>query len=367
MSFFGEYKAVNELLKQKQQVIFYAESKHYFTYYERLIKDLLATGQVSICYITSDAKDPLLEHPLPGMKVIYVKWMLGFLFSRLRTDVMIMTMPDLGNYLFKRSTGVGCYIYVFHAAVSTHQQYRQEAFFNYDCIFCTGEYQEKEIREAERIHELKQKDLVHYGYPLFDEMKQRSHEKKSNEKTILVAPSWFEGCIFDTCIEELIKQLASQTGKVILRSHPEYEKRKKKEFRNLKKLVSGYPNMAIDEMSSILDRLPMVDMLITDRSGIALEFAFGVGKPVLFIYTKPKQTNPEWRELKLEPIENAIRGEIGVSLLPSAMQNLNAAIHELDEMSGGFSSRMEIQEKLLFYNSEKNYRNGVEYVLDKLK
>src|SRR5262245_12842695 len=100
MGFFSEYKQVNRLLKDKQQMVFYAESRHYFQYFEKLVKDLLA-NKIAITYITSDPTDPLLNKVTPGMQVVHVKWMLGFLFKKISASVMIMTMPDLGNYLFE--------------------------------------------------------------------------------------------------------------------------------------------------------------------------------------------------------------------------------------------------------------------------
>ena len=365
MSFFSEYREVNALLQQKQPIVFYAESRHYFPYYERLITDILKSGK-NICYITSDANDPLLKSAPVGMNVYHVKWLLGTLFSRLRADVMIMTMPDLGHFIFKRSKDVGCYIYIFHAAVSTHQQYTKSSFFNYDCIFCTGEYQEKEIRIAEELNSQKKKEVVQYGYPLLEEVKRKAALRKPGESFILVAPSWFDGCIFDSCIEELMEQLAKQPRKVILRSHPEYEKRKKKEFRKIKKLIEGSSKFELDTMSSVLDRLPLADMLITDRSGIAFEFAFGVGRPVLFIDTKPKETNPDWRELEIEPIENSLRNKLGIAIQPSSINNLQKVMSEMETMSLGFAQQMEAISKITFYNSEQNYKSGLDYILGKL-
>src|SRR5689334_9936871 len=101
MGFFKEYRDVKELLRSKHSIVFYAESRHYFQYFDRLIRDLLASGK-QIIYLTSDLKDPLLQSSFSGMKVIYVKYMLGTLFSRIKAAIMIMTMPDLGNFLFKR-------------------------------------------------------------------------------------------------------------------------------------------------------------------------------------------------------------------------------------------------------------------------
>jgi len=369
MGFFTEYKEASALLKTKQPIIFYVESRHYYSYFEQLITDLLANGETGICYITSDQEDPLLQQAPAGIKPIYVKWMLGFLFSRLKADVMIMTMPDLDNLLFKRSKEVGHYIYMFHAAVSTHQQYRKKAFVNYDCIFCTGSYQVEEIKNAEMLYHKRAKTLIPYGYPLLDTIQTRmiQQEKKVVTPVILVAPSWFEGCIFDTCLPQLLLQLAQLPYQVIVRSHPEYEKRKKKEFEKLRRLIAAYPHMQIDKEPDVIKRLVTSDILITDRSGIAFEFAFGVGKPVLFIDTILKQTNPDWKELEVTPIENKLRSEMGVSILPAEMEKIPATIKRLETMAGEFAEKIATLKKKIFFNSPEGYQQGCNYVLGKIK
>lgn len=365
MGFFSEYKLANKLLQQKKQVVFYAESRHYYQYFEKLINDLLA-NDITICYITSDDNDPLLNRQQIKLEVIYIKWMLGFLFSKIRTDVMIMTMPDLGNFLFKKSSNVGTYIYMFHAAVSTHQQYRKQAFYNYDAIFCIGEYQEKEIRLAEVKYQQKSKEIIRYGYPLLAEIENKPGII-NKKPTILVAPSWFDGCIFEICIEELLQQLSKLPYSIILRSHPEYEKRKKKSFRRIQKLAKKYENVSIDTTPNVLEKLPSTDILITDRSGIALEFSFGTGKPVLFIETVLKQTNPDWKELGIEPVENRLRSEIGVTILTTELNQVQEKISELKNMSYDFAGKMLQLKKDLFYNSDESYKNGLDFVLTKLK
>lgn len=369
MSFISEYNAVFKLLKQKQRVVFYAESRHYYQYFEKLIEDLI-DNEIEICYITSDAKDPLLAKAPKNMKVIRVKWLLGFLFSKLKADVMIMTMPDLGNYLFKRSAEVGTYIYMFHATVSTHQQYRKAAFFNYNAIFCTGEYQQKEIKKAEELYGLRTKDLIPYGYPLLDKVKNSTDGTASREgekPTILIAPSWFDGCIFDTCIEELLKELSKLPYKVLLRSHPEFEKRKKKVYKSIQQMIKQFPGMEIDGLPNVFDRLQSTDILITDRSGIAFEFAFGIQKPVLFIDTALKTNNPDYKELEIEPIENSIRNEIGVAVSSDNLEQIKDKLTELQTMSVGFDQKMENLTTAIFYNSESAYQKGLDYIISKLR
>jgi len=360
MGLFKEYREINELLRSKHAIVFYAESRHYYQYFDKLIRDILASGK-QIIYLTSDSKDPIIQATFSGMKVIYVKYMLGTLFSRIRTDVMIMTMPDLGNFLFKRSSTVGRYIYVFHAAVSTHQQYSEKAFFNYDAVFCTGSYQVEELRAAEAHYGLPQKELIAYGYPLINSIKTKTSNSRPTDKqtkTILIAPSWFPGCIFDTCIKELCHALSSSSCHIIIRSHPEYEKRRKKDFKQLRQLIARYPNMSIDVEPDVTTRLFDTDFLITDRSGIAFEFALGIGRPVLFIDTDLKEMNKEWRNLGIEPIENSLRNQLGVTILPRDVIQVPEKIAAL-ESDHDFSERMNALEQSIFFHS---YREGLSFI-----
>jgi len=360
MSFFKEYREVNELLRSKHAIVFYAENRYYFQYFDKLVRDLLASGK-KIIYLTSDSKDPLIQSSFSGMRVIYVKYMLGTLFSRLKADIMIMTMPDLGNYLFKRSPTVGKYVYVFHAAVSTHQQYSEKAFFNYDTIFCTGSYQVEELRAAEVHFNLPQKELVPYGYPLINSIKTKTRNtglRDKQTKTILIAPSWFPGCIFDTCIKELCQSLASSPYRIIVRSHPEYEKRRKNDFNRLRHLISRFPNMSIDTEPDVTTRLFDTDFLITDRSGIAFEFALGMERPVLFIDTELKEMNKEWRKLGIAPIENSMRDQLGTAILPGDVSQVPEKISLLGA-DREFSERMNSLEQSLFFHS---YQEGLQFI-----
>ena len=63
---------------------------------------------------------------------------------------MIMTLTDLGSHLV-RSKSCRYYVYFFHATASTHKIYTHTAFKNYDIILSNGEYQTKELIEAEEV------------------------------------------------------------------------------------------------------------------------------------------------------------------------------------------------------------------------
>ena len=367
MGFFSEYKTISELLKERHDIVFYSESRHYYQYFEQLISGLAKKIAKPIVYITSDKNDPLLITAPKQVRVVYVKWMIGHLFSKLKARVMVMTMPDLDNYLFKKSKEVGHYVYVFHAAVSTHQQYRKKAFYHYDSILTVGPYQDNELKMAELLYHTAPKQLIKYGYPLFDTIKAKSRLATERKvKQILIAPSWFEGCIFDCCLEDLIKQLSKLPYQVLVRSHPEYEKRKKRQFGKISRLIQEASNVSIDKEPEVVNSLIGSDILITDRSGIAFEFALGTGRPVLFVETALKEVNHDWKELNIEPIENSLRSELGLSIEPTGMDKLSTKLSELEKLVPQFEiTANKILEKN-FYNSPGNYEGAVDFILQKL-
>lgn len=366
MSFFSEYKTVNYLIRKKYQVVFYSESGHYFQVFQPIMDELIKRN-VRICYITSDPKDCLLEQRYSrGFEVFYIKWMLAFLFTHLNAEIVIMTMPDLGNFLYKKSTKVGSYIYIFHAAVSTHQQYRKEAFVHYDCIFCTGEYQHLELTKAERLYGYPQKDLIRYGYPLLETLKSKKKEVGEGP-IVLIAPSWFNGCIFDTCIDEILEQLSFLSYKVIIRPHPEYKKRNKIRYNKISAFIKKNPKMEIDDSPDVGDSLIKADYLITDRSGIAFEYAIGIGNPVLFIETLPKEKNKNWRDIEIEPIENRIRQELGIIINLHEINKLPEKLKEIKKITHGFIEKMDLVKEMFFYNRKIGLQEGLNYILKKIK
>ena len=62
------------------------------------------------------------------------------------------------------------------------------------------------------------------------------------------------------------------------------------------------------------------DVLVTDWSGIAYEFAYKTRRPTLFVNTPMKVINPEWKRIDLVPTDISFRDEVGVSVDPSALK-----------------------------------------------
>jgi CDP-glycerol glycerophosphotransferase (TagB/SpsB family) len=370
MNLFAEYRLANKLIKDHHPVVFYAESTYYYQYFEQLLQDILNKTNLPVLYITSDGADPLLTTSQQRLQVAYVKRFLFFLFPKLKAGVVIMTMPDLDNFLLKRSTGVHRYVYLFHAAVSMHQQYREKAFFHYDAIFATHAAHNREIKALEEKYGWKPKDIINYGYPLLDAIAQkyttRNQEKEVKKPpVILIAPTWFDACIFETCIEELVTKLSVLPYQVVIRAHPEYKKRRPKRYQALEKMIAGMPNMAFDQNAQVMDSLIHADLLITDRSGIAMEYALGTLRPVLFIDTPPKILNNNWQNLGIAPLENSLRSQMGVSLLPDNIGDIAETIQQLASAADSYKQSLEQIRSGLFYNADQSYRNGLDYIVAK--
>ena len=82
------------------------------------------------------------------------------------------------------------------------------------------------------------------------------------------------------------------------------------------------------------------DIVISDWSGIAQEFAFTTKRPVLLINTPMKVLNPEYTKYKNVPLDISLRGELGKSLDLDQIAEAGAAVEEL------FANRAYYEEKL---------------------
>ena len=128
------------LPKQKKQVTFYSEGKSYWSNFENLILKLLNNFDITICYLTSDEKDPGLKFTHKNYKSFEIDegYIRNWVFENIDTNIFVLTMPDLGNYQLKKSIHKVHYIYLQHSLVSLHMCYRKGAFDNFDTIICAG-------------------------------------------------------------------------------------------------------------------------------------------------------------------------------------------------------------------------------------
>ncbi|MBR6852023.1 MAG: YidC/Oxa1 family membrane protein insertase, partial [Lachnospiraceae bacterium] len=218
-----------------KQIVFYSEKNGFYKYFKDVIEEILKHSDVVIHYITSDPKDEVFGLASEQFQVYYISEnKLIVLMMKMDADVVVLTMPDLQKYHIKRSLVRDDieYIYMDHAVASANLTLRKHALDHFDTIFATNEKMAQEIRAMEETYTLPKKTIVKSGYSLIDNMIAAYHEEHGEEDAagsfiamqpeILIAPSWQEDNLMDSCIEEMLDALGGGQYHITVRPHPQY-------------------------------------------------------------------------------------------------------------------------------------------------
>lgn len=140
---------------------------------------------------------------------------------------------------------------------------------------------------------------------------------------ILLAPSWWPHCILETLGESVVAQLLQNGYRLTVRPHPQTLKSSAKQIHRLEQMHGQNHLFNLEKNVASQDSLHESDLMICDWSGAALDYAFGLQKPVLFIDVPRKVNNPDYQSLGIEPFAASIREHIGATI----------AIEDLDQLS----------------------------------
>ncbi|MDO5111455.1 MAG: membrane protein insertase YidC [Clostridia bacterium] len=358
-----------------KRLVFYSERSGFYKYFKGVIENLLRDSDLVIHYVTSDPNDAVFQKDEPRLIPYYIDDnRLIVLFMEMDADMVVMTMPDLQQMYIKRSyvRKDTEYVYMFHYPLSTTMVLRKGALDCYDTIFCVGDFQFDEIRQTEALYGLPPKNLIACGYALLEELHAHyaAMEKTVRaRKKVLIAPSWQADNILDSCIDGLLEQLLGEGFAVVVRPHPEYVKRY---GARMQAIVDRYRTYAGDDLSfeldfSSSDSIYDSDVVISDWSGTAYEFAFVTNKPVVFIDTPQKINNPEYDRIEAKPLEIALRDKIGVRFDPMALNGLARSIRELMEAGEAYAQTIRQLRETYIANFGSSGEVGAKYIIDRLE
>ncbi len=363
------FKVVNKHL------VIYSERSGFYKYFEALIEGLLEKSNLTIHYVTNDPKDAIFERSKenPRIRPYYIgQKKLIPLMMRMDADIVVMTTPDLETYYIKRSLVRKDveYIYLPHDMMSVHMGFRKGALDHFDTVFCTGPHVSREVRATERVYSLPEKTLVPFGYPLAEKLEASclALEAHKNAKCeILIAPSWQEDNLLDSCVDKLIASLRAADTHLTVRPHPEYVKRYPDRIAALTERYAGVPE---EELTFELDfttnrSVYSSDLLITDWSGIAYEFCFATKKPVLFVNTKMKVENPEWEAIGETPVEISLRSHVGIALEKDELDRVADAVNDLFTHAESYRAQITDVQNAHLYSYGSAGAEGVRYILSK--
>lgn len=326
-----------------RNIVIYSESGQDWHQFRALIRHLNENLGRKTCYVTSDKADPGLCVVNENFRAIYLP---GGLFRTIffqvnSSDVFVLTMMDLGNLQLKRSLHPVHYVYLFHSMGSTHMVDNENSFDHYDSLFCAGPHQVAEIRKREEIKDQPAKHLFDYGHPRLEEVMDRGRawrleNQTGGPRTVLIAPTWGDSSVFNTCGSALIGVLLDAGYRVIMRPHYQSKRQTPQVIAALRDNYTAHERFEYIDQMGETETMFRSDILVSDWSAMAMEFAMGLEKPVLFIDVPRRIRNPNWKELGIEPLEVSIRQQVGEVLSPELLEQAPAAIERLLADPGRF-------------------------------
>jgi len=353
-----ELKKFESLEPSVRSIVFYAENAGSIVHLQPLINELTESLEREICYITSNRSDPILTTKNNKIHAFYIGNGTARikLFLSLNADVLVMDMPDLETFHIKRSkTHPVHYVYVFHSMFSVHSYLRKGAIDHFDTIFCVGPHHVKEIQTAEDVYGLKAKNLIEYGYGHLDALLKETSTPKQQipiddgKKHIIVAPSFGVNSLLETKSLEIIKILLDAQYHVTVRPHPITTRKSPHIIKRIQDKFQSNSDFILETDTSSYDSFYTSDCMISDWSGVSMEYAFALDRPVIFVDVPKKINNPDFEDIRCKPIEISIRTEIGDVISPNQLDELPKKINSLFENLEKFRKRIhEVRLKTVF-------------------
>jgi YidC/Oxa1 family membrane protein insertase len=360
-----EYRRFRKLAPRDRNIVFYSETHQDWHHLQPLIDFLVERLGRTLCHVTSEPAVPLPTVSRPGLHGFRIRSsaVCTWFFQMLKADVMVLTMLDLHNFHFKRSIHPVHYVYVFHSMGSTHMVDHENSYDHYDSLLCVGPHHVAEIRGREQVKGLRPKHLFAYGYPRLERLVEVAAaappaREPSGPITVLLAPTWGEQSILHVCGEPLIAALLEAGMRVILRPHYQTARQAPQVVQRLVARFGADPRFRhvdrMEESASLMES----DLLVCDWSAMAIEYALGLGKPVLFVDVPPRVRNAKYAELGLEPMEMRIRRELGAVLPLGRLADAPRYVAELLRGAGAFRQRTAALREAWAFNFGRSVEAG---------
>ena len=194
-------------------------------------------------------------------------------------------------------------------------------------------------------------------------------EKTDNaKKRILIAPSWGEDNILDSCIGQLVDQLYGPEHFIVIRPHPEYVKRFPGKIAQLKQQFADKDpeNLVLETDFSSNVTIYTADLLISDWSSIAFEFSYTTKKPSLFINTKMKVLNPDYDKYPEPPLDILLRDKLGMSLDPDELDRTAETVQWMFDNKDVYANEITKLVEQYVYNIGHSGEAAGKYIISRL-
>ncbi len=366
-------KKFENLSDFERSIVFYAENKASMNHFRTLIFELTERMNFQICYITSVKNDPIFSSKNKNILSFYIGEGTARtkFFLTLRAKILVMDMPDLNTYHIKRSKAYPVhYIYLFHSMFSIHSYLRKGSLDNYDTIFCVGPHHVNEIKATEKLYELKPKKIINYGFGRLDTLLQ---EKEKFEKSdynlkdlILITPSYGSENLLEKCGIELIDTLLKSNFRVLLRPHFRTLRDSKGLIDSIKDKFGKNPNFTFEDGVIPSEYFHNSICMVSDWSGISMEYAFTFERPIIFIDVPKKVLNPNSSDILLEPIEISLRSKLGYIVTPNNLKIIPDLIKDTTK-NNKFSQQIQKIRSETVFNIGESAKIGADFIQQLIK
>ena len=371
-----DYKKFSRIVNK--HFVIYSEKSGFYKYFKDIIAELTSRSSIVVHYVTNDPNDVIFEVAKTNTQI--KPYYIGLkktipLMMRLETDMILMTTPDLDKYYLKRSMMKKDieYVYINHGLGSIHMGLKEGALDAFDTVICSGSYVKRELLAIQEHYGLREKTLVEAGFPFADELiklgeAERSSHKRGDRAEILIAPTWNEDNILDSCIDNILESLLCDEYHITVRPHPEYVKRYNS---RIQAIVERYADRVGDGLTFELDfsssrSIYSSDLIITDWSGVGMEFCVATKRPALYVNTKMKVLNPNWQAINCTPMELDMRDIMGCSISKEETVNAKKYVDELISKREEYEARIEEAIPRIIYNVGDGAKVAARYILKSL-
>jgi YidC/Oxa1 family membrane protein insertase len=341
----------------RRPIVFYSEDISSHIQFEGYLDELLNTIGTPVVYVTSAPDDPLFDTHHPLLSVYLVKNALQTWIPKVDSRVLVMTMPDIGTLHVQRPGNNTFCLHIFHSLNSIHEVYRRGAFDNFDGFFCAGPHHKLELsQQFERIGK-PQPALLEVGYYKLDRISaahQRYRKRFEDRTTIVLAPSWGRRNVLEVHGQHIVDRLLRLNVRVVVRPHPCFFQPiypgGSEIVDAIDRRFADNPDVVIERSINSEDAFHEADLMISDYSGAAPEYALGTLRPVLYVDGPRKRMNPDAGELGLPTFEDTIRPRIGRVLKADHVADIEHAAADLLARRSEFADTLKQLRSEVIYN-----------------
>ena len=269
---------------------------------------------------------------------------LNLFFLLLKIKYCYSSTPDIDNSAFQRSVFKKTkYIYIQHSPVGLNKIYRDNAFTNFDVVQVVNSFQKNDLIN---ISKMKNKEIKFWRAKYLFLSNENNKEFKFNinkqeKKKILIAPTWGTD-FFDLNIHlEIKKNLNPNKYDIFIRPH-------NMSILKNKNLINDLTQNNFQMSEGKID-FTQYDLLVTDWSGIYIEFAKINKIKSILIQNKDKILNDKFYEFKEESIDSFARNKLGKVLTISQLGSIESVADEIILNQSNYKLEIDKFFELYFY------------------